>query len=153
MAKHQSNSSWRGKRPTRTSRGPTHAQSHSLLPDTSPPCSLSIPNAKSPLLWPTSFICSFVKQRKFSVIVCRFGLSSSSMDQIQATWFPAQITSRLARSSIVSIGGSYLQNKRFMQAMYHDFRLFYAYWFRYASSKSDKNSARRKFRTSFLLSY
>jgi hypothetical protein len=33
------------------------------------------------------------------------------MDQIQATWFPAHITFLLARSSIISMGGSYLNNK------------------------------------------
>ena len=32
------------------------------------------------------------------------------MDQIQATWLPAHITFLLARSSIVSMGDSYLQN-------------------------------------------
>jgi hypothetical protein len=30
---------------------------------------------------------------------------------------------RLTRSSIVSMGGSYLQNKRFIQVMYYDIRL------------------------------
>jgi hypothetical protein len=106
----------------------SHAQIYNLLPGhTSPPCSLSIPNAKSPLLWPISFISSFFKQRKFLVIFCRLGLSSSSMDQIQETWFPAHITFRLARSSTVSMGGSYLQSKRFTQVMYLNFKLFYAY--------------------------
>ena len=79
-------------------------------PPISPPCSLSIPKAMSPLLCPIAFISSFVKQRKFLVIFCRSGLSSSSMDQIQASWLPAHITFLLARSSIVSMGASYLQN-------------------------------------------
>jgi hypothetical protein len=79
-------------------------------PPSLPPCSLSIPNAKWPLLCPISSICSFVRQRKFFVIVCKSGFSSSSMDQTQATWLPAHITFLVARSSIVSMGASYLQN-------------------------------------------
>ena len=79
-------------------------------PPSLPPCSLSMPKAKSPLFCPISFISSFVKQRKFFVIVCKSGSSSSSMDQTQDTWLPAHITFLVARSSIVSIGASYLQN-------------------------------------------
>ena len=79
-------------------------------PPSLPPCSLSIPKATSPLLCPVLFICSFVQQRKFFVITCRSGFSSSSMDQVQETWLPAHITFLLARSSIVSMGASYLQN-------------------------------------------